>query len=187
MDEVSPNAAGNLGQVISWLDRIPTEALIPEFHRAPALQAILRSTPAAIGTLTASLPPQAWSLPPRPREWSLTEIVCHLRDVEADLNLPRFERVLREENPFLPSVDTNAWAEVRGYAEQGGPAALHSFTAARVATLELLARLSPEQWLRPARHSIFGPTTLRELVKITASHDRLHVQQIKQVLDRVKV
>jgi len=33
------------------------------------------------------------------------------------------------------------------------------------------------EWDRPARHAIFGPTSLQELVGFMAEHDRLHVRQ----------
>jgi hypothetical protein len=34
------------------------------------------------------------------------------------------------------------------------------------------------EWSRPARHAIFGPTTLQELAGFMAGHDRAHVQQV---------
>ena len=55
------------------------------------------------------------------------------------------------------------------------------FTAARKQTLALLDGLANE-WSRPARHAIFGPTTLQELVGFVATHDRTHVQQVWKTL-----
>jgi hypothetical protein len=37
-----------------------------------------------------------------------------------------------------------------------------------------------------ARHAILGPTQLREIVGITASHDRLHIQQAYSCIDAVQ-
>ena len=65
----------------------------------------------------------------------------------------------------------------RQYAIQDGPQALVDFTAARKETLGLLDGLGTE-WSRPARHAIFGPTQLQELVGFMAGHDRAHVQQV---------
>jgi len=58
------------------------------------------------------------------------------------------------------------------------------FAAERRITVDFLSGLSPEQWLRPARHSIFGPTTLLEMADFTARHDRMHLKQICQTLRR---
>src|SRR5574341_812870 len=47
--------------------------------------------------------------------------------------------------------------------------------------LALLDGLSPADWQRPARHAVFGPTTLQELLAITIiEHDRLHLRQLKE-------
>jgi hypothetical protein len=40
-----------------------------------------------------------------------------------------------------------------------------------------MTKLELEEWLRPARHAIFGPTNLNELASIIVRHDRMHVRQ----------
>ena len=71
----------------------------------------------------------------------------------------------------------------RKCAEQDGPQALVEFIAARKEVLALLGGLADE-WARPARHAIFGPTTLQELVGFMAGHDRAHVQQVWKTLPK---
>jgi hypothetical protein len=101
-----------------------------------------------------------------------------LRDVDQEVNLARIRRVLQENDPFLSGKDTDPWADERMYFCQDGPQALHEFTTARMKLLDLLEAATPEDWERTARHAILGPTTLRELVRIVAEHDRLHVRQV---------
>jgi hypothetical protein len=144
--------------------------------------AVLRSTPAVLDTLGRDLPSEAWTKRPEPGEWSLTEILCHLRDVEIEVNLPRVQLLLEQNNPFLPGKDTDPWAVQRHYVRQDGIQALHKFTTARLELLDLLEAVQPEDWNRPARHAIFGPTWLAELVRINAGHDRLHVRQVEGAL-----
>jgi hypothetical protein len=163
--------------VRTWLEKTDPGSLQITFDRPEALMANLRSTPAAVATLTSYLLPQAWEREPAPGEWCLTEIICHLRDVEREVTLPRIRKVLGEQNPFLVGEVTDAWVKERQYAHQDGRQALADFTAARKEALGLLEGLEAE-WTRPARHAIFGPTTLQELVGFTAGHDRAHVQQI---------
>jgi FMN phosphatase YigB (HAD superfamily) len=183
--EVSPEPVGvpqgTLISFRSWLEKATLPGLKVSFESPPALLANLRSTPAALATITASLSHQAWRRIPAPAEWCLTEIICHLRDMEREVNLPRLRKVLAEQNPFLVGEATDGWVKERLYADQDGPQALAEFTVARKETLGLLDGLVDE-WSRPSRHSIFGPTSLQELVGFIASHDRAHVQQVWKTL-----
>ena len=86
----------------------------------------------------------SWVSHPIQDEWCLTEILCHLRDVEKEVNIQRFEKVLTEENPFIAGRDTDQWAQERRYIEQDGRLALDQFTAARVKILEKLENLTDE-------------------------------------------
>jgi HAD superfamily hydrolase (TIGR01549 family) len=172
---------GALRDVLPWLEQMESQE--PDYSQTSSMNATLWSTPAALDTLFRPLTVEAWSHKPAPKEWSPTELVCHLRDVEAEVNLPRLQKVLAETNPFLPGEDTDAWASQRRYAEQNGPAALVRFTAARLRALDLLETLSPPDWKRTARHAILGTTSLAELVGIVAAHDRLHIRQIQQALE----
>jgi FMN phosphatase YigB (HAD superfamily) len=172
----SPFGWGTLEQAAPWLDQFPRDWK-PNYNFPPAIQAILAATPAALATLTRSLPPEKWTSRPQPGEWSLTEIICHLRDVEREVYQPRLERILNETTPFIQSVNSDPWAEERDYLHQDGARALKDFTVARIQTLDTLAAIQPEDWLKPARHTIFGPTHLQELFDILAGHDRLHLRQ----------
>ena len=168
---------GRLNAFRSWLEASDPASLYHTFDTPAAMLACLRSTPAGLATLTDSLSAEAWLRPPAEGEWCLTEIVCHLRDVEREVNLPRLRKVLAEENPFLPGVVTDVWVKERNSVREDGRQALREFLAARKETLALLDGLQA-QWLRPARHAIFGPTTIKELVSIIAGHDRAHIQQV---------
>jgi hypothetical protein len=112
-----------------------------------------------------------------PGEWCLTEIICHLRDVEREVNLARIRKVLVEPNPFLVGEVTDVWVKDRRCAEEDGRQALADFVGARKETLALLDDLQTE-WSRTARHAIFGLSTLQELVGFMAGHDRVHIQQV---------
>jgi FMN phosphatase YigB (HAD superfamily) len=168
---------GTLESFRGWLEKTDPEMLKISFNTPQALLANLRSTPAAIATLVRPLSLDAWRRRPAPSEWCLTEIICHLRDVEREVNLPRIHKLLAEENPFLTGEVTDAWVEERHCIEQDGRQALADFVAARKEALGLLSGLQAE-WSRTSRHAIFGPTTLQELAGFVASHDRAHIQQL---------
>jgi FMN phosphatase YigB (HAD superfamily) len=168
---------GKLESFRGWLEKTDPETLKITLQTPQALLATLRSTPAAIATLAGSVSSGVWRRKPAPAEWCLTEILCHLRDVERLVNLPRIRKILVEENRFLAGEDTDHWVEEHQCAEQDGSGILVDFIRARKETIGLLSNLQSE-WSRTARHSIFGPTTLMEMVGIVAGHDRVHIQQI---------
>lgn len=180
-----PLVSGWLDQVIPWLDTTPTDQLQPSINTLEAYLAVLKSTPACLATILAEIPIQSWKQSPLEGEWCLTEILCHLRDVEKEVNLPRIKNIIQESNPFLTGIDTDAWANERQYIIQDGPLALTEFIQARLEQLKLLSSLSQADLNQPARHAIFGPTKLFELVGINASHDRVHIQQIHQILNHL--
>ena len=180
--EVPPEAAGvpqgRLDSLRGWLETADPESLKMKFESVPAILANLRSTPAGLATLIAGLPAQAWKQEPAAGEWCLTEVICHLRDVEREVHLPRIQKVLAEENPFLVGETTDIWVKERGCAEEDGPQALRDFITARKETLAVLDGLEQAAWSRPARHAIFGPTHIQELAGFMAGHDRAHIQQV---------
>lgn len=122
-----------------------------------------------------------WPVSPNPGEWSLTEVACHLRDVELEVHLPRLRAVLEQEDAFLAGVDADQWADLRRYREQNGPTAARDFLDARDQTIALLSGLPDEAWQRQGQHTFFGPTTLHELVNLAVQHDRVHAHQIDQL------
>jgi hypothetical protein len=120
-----------------------------------------------------------WRWRPSSEAWSIVEVVCHLRDVEREVHLPRFQALAETENPFLSGVDADEWAAPRDYFRQDGHAALADFVTARLETLALLKMLPESAWSREARHAFFGQTTLHELLYLVVQHDRVHRQQVE--------
>jgi len=140
----------------------------------------LPASVAVLHTLALNAPVAYWTSRPAPGEWSLTEILCHLRDVEREVNLPRFQAALKDENAFIVGQETDSWAKERDYIKQDGLQAFQDYASARLELLDLLKTLTPEQWQRKVRHTIFGPTSLRELAGFMLEHDQAHVRQAWQ-------
>jgi hypothetical protein len=138
-------------------------------------------------------------IPPTHRHWApaswdgvpseaLTAIeqLCHLRDIEIDGYQRRIERTLAEDNPFLPSIDTDSLARERRYGEADAGEALTGFRAARSKTLRILEGLEPGQLERPATFEGYGPVTLRSLVHYLCSHDQQHLAGLQWLLGRIE-
>jgi FMN phosphatase YigB (HAD superfamily) len=171
------SASGNLSDVPAWIERVEAEGLRQTYTTPAALLAVLKSTPAAFDTLSKSLTDRQWKERPNPGEWSLTEIFGHLRDVDREVNIPRMEKIAAQSNPFVPGIDTDPWAEERDYFYQDGRTALKEYIEARSQLIKHLEALPQAGWRLSARHAIFGPTNIQELVSFIATHDRSHIQQ----------
>jgi FMN phosphatase YigB (HAD superfamily) len=180
------SASGTLAESKDWIAAIDKEGIRQDFSSPHAVLAVLKSTPAVIDSLAINLSERQWSERPEPEAWSLTEIFAHLRDVDREVNIPRLEKVMAENMPFLAGYNTDAWTEERSYRLEDGPTALRGFFDERMRLIEKLERLDLTDWERVARHAIFGPTSLREMVSFTATHDRNHVKQILQTAKTLK-
>ena len=112
-DGFKPDRPGTLDDLVTWLELGSVSSNQNEADSQEALLATLRSTPAALLTLATSVTSDQISWRPAPDEWSFTEIACHLRDVDQEVNLPRMRKVLLEENAFLPGVVSDPWVEER--------------------------------------------------------------------------
>ena len=139
---------------------------------------------------------------PTPRDWSPTEILCHLRDVE-ELFQVRFHTILGADEPriLVPGatpeqlapwgiggnvrhpLDPDRWAEERQYSRSDPMDALAAFRYKRKQVLALLRPLSPGQWERGGIHLGRGRLTLCEWAGSLARHDDNHLDQLRRAVD----
>jgi FMN phosphatase YigB (HAD superfamily) len=136
----------------------------------------------ALYGMLENVQPDFWHQRPDIAEWSILQILCHLRDSEDMHQRPRLQRILQEANPFI--VAPRPPGPNIPECSDDGYAIAADFVRARQATMQFLNTLQPEDWQRPARHSIFGLTTLLEMALFTAQHDRLHLNQLCQTIGR---
>jgi len=177
---------GSIADVKPWLEATELSTLEPSFSSPDSLLALMLASPASLQGLLVQAPPDLHKKRPEPEEWSLTEILCHLRDTEREVNLARIRLILDRDDPFIAARNTALWPAERAYNKQDANEALSGFLSARMETLEILQGLSLSTWERTARHAIFGPTDLLELVKFMTEHDRLHIRQFWATLQQVK-
>jgi hypothetical protein len=142
------------------------------------LARLLPMLDAQLGTLDEA----GWRARPAPAEWAPIEIVCHLRDEEAEDFGARVRAVLRGATAFAP-IDPERWAIERGYREADPGAALAALRASRAESLALLAGVVPERLgarvERPA-----GALSGLDLLAAWVTHDRLHLTQLAATLAR---
>ena len=139
---------------------------------------------------------------PDAANWSATEIVCHLRDIE-ELCILRFHTMLAADDPPVfvvgapPSdpgrwgiggevpfpLDPDRWVVDRQYSSADAGLALAAFDRRRREVLALFYALSPEQWKRGSIHPAHGRVTFEEWTAGMAGHDDNHLDQLRRALD----
>ena len=142
----------------------------------------IRGNPGALYGLLSEVQAHQWQQRPQPEEWSILQILCHLRESETEVQQQRLKAILREDNPFIATPPAPGPQIPPCHHE--GYEVMNQFRRHRLATIDLLAQLNDADWRRPARHSIFGLTNLLEMAYFTAQHDRLHITQLCQTLGK---
>lgn len=124
-----------------------------------------------------------WQRHPSPQAWSLTQLLCHLRDVELEVHQPRFQVLITQANAFISGANPDEWAGPRQYQLQDGPKAWQQFLTARHQTIEMLTPLTPNLWQRQGQHAFFGLTSMQELLYLVVLHDDAHWEQMTTLLE----
>ncbi len=139
---------------------------------------------------------------PGPTDWSPTEIICHLRDVD-ELFQIRFHTILALDDPRIlvlgadpedlaswgiggrvhHPLDPSVWAEDRQYRRNDPGEALTAFRRRRNEIVALLSGLAAGQWERGGIHLRRGRLTLGQWVESLAAHDDNHVDQLRRALE----
>jgi hypothetical protein len=113
--------------------------------------------------------------------WSVIEVLCHLRDAE-EISLQRMQAMRDQENPAITGYDQEALAHARNYRDADLRSALKDFTAFRERYTAALSALKPESWERTGQHNEIGQITIFAHTIHHAAHDAIHCAQIARQL-----
>ncbi len=147
----------------------------------PELTSALVATPRAIAGVASGLGPDALRWRPRAGEWSLTEVMAHLVDLERTVFLPRLERMAAEGVPEFATFDVDAWSRARDHGARDFIADLAAFGQARETTLAFLRGLPAEAAGRRGLSGHFGPVTLAQYATHAVDHDLEHLGQMRDL------
>jgi hypothetical protein len=117
---------------------------------------------------------------PFPGKWSAAEIVHHLADSEMTSAI-RLRRLLTENYPVIYGYDQEAFATRLHYGNRELAPALAAFRAARATTVQLLQRMTEDDWQRKGWHSESGSYGPEEWLRIYAAHAHDHAGQIRRL------
>lgn len=113
--------------------------------------------------------------------WTVTEVVCHLRDFDR-IFFERARRIVTEPEPVLTGYDHERLAVEGRYNEQMLRAALDDLRRSRAGFVAFFQGLDADAWNRAGIHPERGRFTLDDALMQVGLHDALHLEQITRIL-----
>ncbi len=141
---------------------------------------VLGRLPAAVAQAVVGVDPEDLRRAEAPGKWSIIQVIQHLADSEL-VNGYRVRAVLTEVEPAIAGYDQDAWAQDLDYANRNFGDAFDQLVVLRVANLELYQSLSEEQLNRWGVHAERGRESVRQLIRLLAAHDMVHLRQIERI------
>jgi len=111
--------------------------------------------------------------------FSPVEQCWHLADLEREGYAVRIRRLLEEAAPQLPDFNGDRIAAERNYRALSLPEGLAAFRAARLANLQRLRAVRPDQWTRAGTQEGVGAVSLCDVPAMMAAHDASHRSEIE--------
>jgi DinB superfamily len=128
--------------------------------------------PAAVRDAVLAVADHARRRRPRPQVWSVTEYVCHLRDVYASFTI-RLHRARTEDGPALEPMFADLRAHWFRYNERDVVPVLTELAASVAGFCEEVARTGSKDWDRVVTRLPGEQRTARWLVR-QAMHEGVH-------------
>lgn len=152
---------------------------LPVYYLEPLepaqLMDVLRRGPDDLEAVIAGLTETQLTTRPQSNRWSLRDVLAHLLVAQGLLE-GRVEKMLSEDDPSLTGVA--AWA-MGGEKEAPTRQILDRHRRSRLATLDRLSGIRPEDWHRTARHEEFGRVTLLQQASYFARHEQYHLPRME--------
>jgi len=141
----------------------------------------IREVPESLREVLAAVAAEVLRRRPRPGVWSVTEYVCHLRDVYAVYTV-RLHRTQTEDCPVLEPMLNDLRARRFRYNELDVSAVLEELEANVTGFCEEVASVEPDGWRRVARRLPGQQRTALWLVRQAMHEGRHHLGDIREVM-----
>lgn len=145
---------------------------------------LLREGPPRIAAYTAGLSMAQLHDASGPDEWSLNEVLAHLRSC-ADVWGGCIATIIAEDRPTIRAVNPRTWIKSTDYLDQHFQPSLQAFTTRRAELLAMLEGLAADDWNRSATVSVAGKPferTVQYYAEWLATHERSHVKSIGRIV-----
>jgi hypothetical protein len=133
----------------------------------------------------AEVPQEAWEFKPALDEWSIHEIVVHMKDSES-MGVMRLHKLIAEPGSTLMAYEESKWADALNYQNQDVEDALQIFKLTRRTTYRLLKTLPDQVFMQSVVHpEVVHPEygesyTLEKWLNIYTRHIPEHIEQLQK-------
>jgi uncharacterized damage-inducible protein DinB len=138
----------------------------------------LKHLPDRIAAEVAGLSESVLRYRPAEGEWSIKEVVGHLRD-SAEVWHKRLYTVTSLTDPLFVSFDGEQWVRDRNYQESNPAQVLAQMHDQRLQTVDLLAH--SVDWTRVGQQPGVGRRSLKQFAEFLIEHDEDHLAQIRRL------
>ncbi len=147
--------------------------------------AILKETPPRLTKLTSGLVSAQLHIAPSAGEWSVNEVLAHLRACDDVWGNYYIMTILAQDQPTIKARNPRTWIKNTDYLEQDFQSSLRAFTKQRKKLLAVLESLSSKDWARTNTLIGAGKPLRQTLISHAdglARHERAHLKQIEHIL-----
>jgi uncharacterized damage-inducible protein DinB len=144
----------------------------------------LKEQPEAIAALSADLPQARLHRPPSRGEWSVNDVLAHLRSC-ADMWGKYIATIIAEDRPTIRAVNPTTWIKSTNYPEMEFAPSFRAFAKQRAELLAVLRPLPKAAWSRSATVTGAGrprERTVVEYARWLTNHERTHLKQIARIV-----
>ncbi|MGE5594657.1 MAG: DinB family protein [Hyphomicrobiales bacterium] len=150
---------------------------------------LLEAAPRRIEAAVRGLPAGLLRVRPAEGEWSLNEVLAHLRAC-ADVRGGAIREILAAPHPVIRAMDPRTWMAKTDYPDLDFDVSFAAFRKQREELLAALAELPPEGWVRAATVKGAGKPlerTVRDYAEWVAIHERPHLKQIERTARALRI
>lgn len=109
--------------------------------------------------------------------WSVTETLAHLARYH-EIWIDRVRMILAEDDPAFTAYTAETDPEWPAWQRQPFEQVMPLLQANRAALIDIVDRLTPDQWMRTGRHSRFGSLSVRAWLEFFLVHEGHHLYTI---------
>ena len=147
----------------------------------------LKEQPEAIAALTAGLAPRRLHRVPSHGEWSVNDVLAHLRSC-SDMWGRYIAMIVAEDHATIKAMNPRTWIKSTNYSELGFAPSFRVFVKQRAELLAFLRPLPKAGWSRSATVTGAGrprERTVMEYATWLANRERTHVKHIARIVSAV--
>lgn len=145
----------------------------------------LEGQPKTIAALTQRLPSSRLNAAPAEDEWSLNDVLAHLRSC-ADMWGKYIALIVEQDHPTFRAVNPTTWIKRTGYPDLDFTVSFRAYRQQRAQLVGFLRALPKSAWSRSGTVTGGGrprERTVLDYARWLANHERTHLKQIARLCD----